>query len=315
MRTRNIGGQPFSVVGLGGYELGADASWSGARDVIAAAIAEGIDWIDTAEEYHDRENEKVIAAALGDVGGHMKISSKVSPAPGGSGFAPDQILRACAASLERLGVDRLDLYFLHHPDNGEVPIEETWAAMRQLVDDGRIARAGLSNFDRVQVERCLTVGPVDVLQEGLSPIDHLETRDLARWCKEQQIAVVTYEPIANGMLAGAIRRPEDLERVVGEDYQEWGFWKRLFSPGRFERAEAVRDGMQEVAVGIGCSLPQLALAWNIHQDGVTATLAGTTNPEHVRTNAAAADIELTKDQLARLDALIPLGPTFAPPAG
>jgi aryl-alcohol dehydrogenase-like predicted oxidoreductase len=184
--------------------------------------------------------------------------------------------------------------------------------MRQLVEDGAIARAGLSNFDRSQIERCLAVGPVDVIQEGLSPIDHLETRDLARWCKQQGIGVVTYEPIANGMLAGAIHRSEDLSRVVGDDYREWGFWKRLFSPGRFERSEAVRDGMQEVANEIGCSLPQLALAWNIHQDGVMATLAGTTNPEHARTNAAAADVELTDEQLAQLDALIPLGPTFAP---
>lgn len=226
MRKREIGGEPFSVMGLGGYELGADPDWTGARDLIAAAIAEGVDWTDTAEAYHDRANELVIAAALGDVGGRMKISSKVSPAPGGSGLAPEQIVSACAACRERLGVDRLDIYLLHHPDQGEVPVEESWAAIRELVDDGAIARAGLSNFGRSEIERCLTVGPVDVIQEGLSPIDHLETRDLARWCKEQGIAVVTYEPIANGMLAGAIHRPEDLERVVGDDYQVWGFWKR-----------------------------------------------------------------------------------------
>ena len=121
---------------------------------------------------------------------------------------------------------------------------------------------------------------------------------------------MTYEPLGSGMLAGAIERPEDFVRAVGDDYAEWPFWQRLFAPGKFERSEAVRDGMQAVADRIGCSLPQLALAWNIHQEGVSATLAGTRNPVHARTNAEAADVVLTRDQIDELDALIPLGPTF-----
>jgi aryl-alcohol dehydrogenase-like predicted oxidoreductase len=310
VRTRPIGGEAFSVVGLGGYELGSDPGWAGAREVIAASIEAGVDWIDTAEEYHERQNELVVAAALRDVGGHMKISSKVSPAPDGSGFEPEQIAAACAASRERLGVDRIDLYFLHYPPGDDSGLEESWAAIRRLVDDDAVARVGLSNFDRSQVERCQRVGPVDALQEGLSPIDHLETRELARWCREQGIAVVTYEPLANGMLAGAIHRPEDLARVVSDDYTEWGFFKRLFAPGRFERSEAVRDGMQDVADRIGCSLPELALAWNLHQDGVTATLAGTTSAAHARSNAAAGAVSLSVMDLEELEALIPLGPTF-----
>jgi aryl-alcohol dehydrogenase-like predicted oxidoreductase len=112
------------------------------------------------------------------------------------------------------------------------------------------------------------------------------------------------------MLAGAIREPEDIARVVGEDYMEWGFWKRLFSPGRFERSQIVVDGMRAIAGGIGCTLAQLALAWNLRQPGVTATLAGSRNPVHVRENAQAGAIELTDAQLAELEALIPLGPTF-----
>jgi len=306
--TRTIGSDRFTVVGLGGYELESDPSWSGARDVLTAAIEAGIDWVDTSEAYFDEMNERTIGSAMRDVGAPIKVSSKV--APHASGFKAEQIRNACVGSLERLGLDRLDMYLLHYPDETGVPLEETWTAMRQLVDDGLVGLAGLSNFDQAQIERCQTVGPVDVIQEGMSPIDHLGTLELARWCSRQGIGVVTYEPLGNGMLAGSIERPEDFVRVVGDDYEEWPFWQRLFAPGKFERSVVVRDGMQAVAERIGCSLPQLALAWNIQQEGVSATLAGTRNPAHARTNAEAADVVLTRDQIDELDALIPLGPTF-----
>jgi myo-inositol catabolism protein IolS len=308
MRSTKIGSERFSAIGLGGYELEDDPDWPGARDVLTVAIESGIGWIDTAEAYFDKGNERTIAAALRDVRAPIRISSKVGPAPTCTGFKADQIRRACEGSLERLGVDRLDMYLLHWPDETGVPLEETWTAMRGLVEDGLVTLVGLSNFDQEQVELCRSIGPIDVLQDGLSPIDHLETRELARWCAKQGIGVVTYEPLANGMLAGAINTPEDFARVV-PDYQEWPFWQRLFSPGKFERSAAVRDAMQASAGQIGCSLAQLALAWNLHQEGVNATLAGSRNPAHVRDNAEAADVVLTRDQLIELDELIPLGPT------
>ena len=199
-----------------------------------------------------------------DVGAPVKISSKV--APDASGFRAEQVRTACTGSLKRLGIDRLDMYLLHYPDKSGVPLEETWTAMRQLVDDGLTGLAGLSNFD-AGTDRAVSIDrPVDVIQEGLSPIDHLETLDLARWCRKQEIGVVTYEPLGGGMLAGGIERPEDFGQVL-DDYAEWEFWKRLFAPGRFERSVVVRDGMRAVAERIGCSLPQLAIAWNIQQEG------------------------------------------------
>ncbi len=310
MRSVEIGGEWFSVVGLGGYEFEDDPNWPGARDVLLASIEAGVDWIDTAEEYFDRKNETVIAAALRDVGQPMKLSSKVAPLPDGTGFEPKQIREACEASLERLGVDRLDMYLMHYPGETTDGLEDSWGAMRALVNDGLTRLVGLSNFERPDVERCLAVGPVDVLQEGLSLIDHLETLDLASWCETQNIGVVTYEPLGNGMLAGAITSPEDFARVV-PDHTEWPFWKRLFSPGRFERSEAVVDGMRSIAERVGCSLPQIALAWNLQQTGVSTTLAGTRSPAHARSNAEAADVVLSPDDLADLDALIPLGPTRA----
>jgi aryl-alcohol dehydrogenase-like predicted oxidoreductase len=310
MRSVEIGGELFSVVGLGGFEFEDDPDWRGARDVLLTAIETGVDWIDTAEQYFDRKNEPVIAAALRDVGQPMKLSSKVAPLPDGTGFEPKQIREACEGSIERLGVDRLDMYLMHYPGETTDGLEESWGAMRALVDDGLTRLVGLSNFERPEIERCLAVGPVDVLQEGLSLIDHLETLALARWCETHGIGVVTYEPLGNGMLAGAIASPDDFARVL-PDYAEWGFWKRLFSPGRYERSEAVVDGMRSVAERVGCSLAQIALAWNLQQTGVSATLAGTRSPAHARSNAEAADVVLSPEDLADLDALIRLGPTQA----
>jgi len=310
MRSVEIGGEWFSVVGLGGFEFEDDPGWRGARDVLLAAIGMGVDWIDTAEEYYDRKNETVVAAALRDVGQPMKISSKVAPLPDGTGFEPKQIREACEASLERLGIDRLDMYLMHYPGESNDGLEDSWGAMRELVDDGLTRLVGLSNFERPEIERCLTVGPVDVLQEGLSLIDHLETLELARWAQTKHIGVVTYEPLGSGMLTGAITSPDDFGKDL-PDYKEWPFWQRLYSPGRFERSEAVVGGMREIAERTGCPIAQLALAWNLQQTGVSATLAGTRSAAHARSNAEAADVVLGPETLADLDALIPLGPTRA----
>jgi aryl-alcohol dehydrogenase-like predicted oxidoreductase len=311
MRTGAVGEVRRSAVGLGGFEFEDDPGWTGAREVLTAALEAGIDWIDTSEVYFDGANERTIGAALHDLGSPIAISSKVGPAPRGTGFAAAEIRRACEQSLGRLGVDRLDQYLLHWPDETGVPLEESWGSMRSLVDDGLVRAVGLSNFDQEQIERCRGIGSVDLIQDGLSPIDHLDARELFRWACERGIGVVTYEPLANGMLAGAIHAPEDFARVVGDDYEDWPFWQRLFSPGRFERSVAVADGVRVIADRLGCSMPQLALAWNLHQEGVIATLAGSRNPVHVRENAEAASIELAPDQLAELDALISFGPTFA----
>lgn len=311
VETGTIGSLHLSRIGLGGYEFEDDPGWPGARDVLQGATEAGINWLDTSEAYFAGKNEETIGAALRDLGGQMMISTKVAPAPRGTGFEPEQIRLACTNSLERLGVDRLDMYLLHFPDDTGVALEDTWAAMRTLVDQGLVRLVGLSNFDRDQIERCLAVGLVDLIQDGLCPIDHLENRDLFRWCDERGIGVVTYEPLGNGMLAGAIHAPEDFVRVVGDAYEEWPFWQRLFSPGKFVRSQAVADGMRAVADRLGFTLAQVALAWNVHQEGVTGTLAGSRNPTHVRENAGAASILFTEGQMAELDALIPLGPTFA----
>jgi myo-inositol catabolism protein IolS len=313
--TGRIGsdGLELSVIGLGGFELGDEPGAGRVGPVLEAALDAGIDWVDTSEVYSDRANERVVGAAIASTGarGRTRIATKVAPEQSGTGFGAEQIRAACLGSIGRLGIDRIDLYFLHWPDDTGVPLEETWTAMRSLVDDGLVRAAGLSNFDREQIERCAAIGPVDAVQDGLSLIDYLEHRELFRWCRERGIAAVTFEPLANGMLTGAVTSPEQFRRVVGDDYAEWPFWQRLFAVGKFERSKTVADGMRAIAGDVGCTLAQLALAWNIHQEGVSATLAGSTNPNHVRDNAEASSIVLADEQLAELDHLVAQGPTFS----
>ena len=160
MRSVEIGGESFSVVGLGGFEFEDDPDWPGAREVLLAAIEAGIDWIYTAEQYSDRKNEIVIAAALRDVGQPMKLSSKIAPLPDGTGFEPKQIREACEGSLERLGVDRLNMYLMHYPGESNDGLEESWGAMRALVDDGLTRLVGLSNFERPEEEELEHLPPL-----------------------------------------------------------------------------------------------------------------------------------------------------------
>ena len=300
-RALGASGVRVSGLGLGGYWLG-DSDPDTALAVVEASAAAGVDWVDTAEGYFDGANETNLAPAL-RAAPSMQVSSKVSPwrsTPTAAG-----VREACVASLRRLGRDVLDVYFVHAPV-AEVPLEETWGAMSGLVSEGLVRAIGLSNFSFDDVCRAHQMRPVDVVQDGLSMIDNLSARGHFAACAELNIAGVVYEPLANGLLTGAITAESDLS-----SQREWpAIFERLFAPGRFERSLEVAGRLRELAAAWGYGLPQLAIAWCAHQVGVTSVLAGTADVGHARTNAAAAAISLTTQQLADLDALIPLGPAF-----
>ncbi len=312
MRTRHVGasGVELSEIGLGGYELGHQADQvERARAAIEAAFETGVNWIDTAEAYHDTAHETLIGEALRGIGQRPLISSKRSPE--GDGFTAAGIHAGCRESLRRLAVDHLDLYFLHWPDEPDgATLDETWDAMAELVDQGLARSIGLSNFTLEQIDACHAARPVDAVQDGLSMIDHLHNRELFQACDERAIAVVVYEPLASGLLTGAIRDIDDLQRTW-DDLEQWSFYHRLCAPGRWERAEAVISALAEMSTRTGTSISKLAIAWVLVQDGVTSAICGTGNPDHVRENAAAAEVELSPGMLAELEALVPLGPAFA----
>jgi aryl-alcohol dehydrogenase-like predicted oxidoreductase len=314
---RPLGHTEVSVsrIGLGGFEFGPEPGEEPDVDravrVIETSIDAGINWLDTSENYLDTGNESLIGAARRKVRGDIAIASKVAPraavSGGGSGFRPEQVHAACTASLRRLGVDVIDIYFLHWPDDTGVPLEDTWGAMAELVDSGLVRAIGMSNYAFADIERCHRQRDVDVVQTGLSLIDHLEDRDLIARCGEFGIGVVVYEPLASGILTG--KTLEQVRAIWTGAWLETDFYKRLLSPGNAERSFAVADGLRPIARRCGVTVAQVAIAWVLAQAGVTAAIAGSRSGRHMDENAGAADINLT-DVIAELDALVPLGPSF-----
>jgi aryl-alcohol dehydrogenase-like predicted oxidoreductase len=313
MRTRRLGtqGPELSVIGYGAWEAGG-TSW-GANEsdqavitAMRAALDAGITWIDTAEVYGDGVSESLVGRAIEKRRDDVIVASKVGPRPEGSGHRPDEVRAACEASLGRLGTDRIDLYQLHWPDETGVPTEETWGAMAELVEAGKVRWIGVSNFDRTLIERCEVIRHVDSLQPEFSMLRR-DGAELIAWCGSNGTGVVSYGPLAFGLLTGAITtetafvdgdwRGSDEESDDPDEVD-------LFDPDVLPRVVDLVDRLRPTAEGLGVTLPQLALAWNVHQPGVTSAIAGSRNPDHVRSNALAGDLLLDEAVRAELDALL-----------
>jgi aryl-alcohol dehydrogenase-like predicted oxidoreductase len=319
MRSKKLGseGPEISVVGYGAWEAGGDA-WGPNEsdqvviDAIRAGIDAGITWIDTAEAYGDGDSEELVGRAIEGRRDEVVIATKVAPKPDGTGFRPDEVRRACQGSLRRLGIDVIDLYQCHWPDEN-VPVEDTWGALAALQDQGLVRHIGVSNFSQAEIERCEAIRHVDSLQPPFSMLD-LRERDLIRWCGERGVGVVAYGPLAYGLLTGAITMDTEFDESdwrSGKRYQS-GNYRRMFSPGKREHSLAVVDRLQLIADRLGITVGQLALAWVVHQPGVTAAIGGSRKPDHVRENAGAGDVELDRATLDEIDReAIPLGPSFA----
>lgn len=314
MENRSVGtsGVVISRIGLGGYELGPEPDETPDVDqavrVLESAISCGVNWLDTSENYLATRNEALIGPALARIDEGFLVASKAAPGAGvtggGSGFRRSQVLSACRDSLGRLGRDHIDLYFLHWPDES-VPLEETWGAMAELADEGLVRAIGLSNYDMEDVERCHAQRPVDAVQVGLSLIDYLEDRSYIQRCGELGIAATIYEPIAGGILTG--KTLEEARAAWTGPWRETAWYKRMLGPGGGEKNFVVADGLRPIAEALGATVAQVAIAWVLHQPGVTAAIAGSRSDGHMAENAAAATIDLS-EALAEIEHLIELGP-------
>jgi aryl-alcohol dehydrogenase-like predicted oxidoreductase len=320
MEQRRVGGSDLSlsVVGLGGAWLGHNpgdaAEAAAATGVIRASLDAGTTWLDTSENYYDTGNEALIGHALRQVPVEFHVCTKVAPGAaisgGGSGFRPEQIAAACRGSLRRLGRDHIDLYLLHWPDDTGVPLEDTWGAMSELVPEGLCRAIGMSNYDIAEVERCHGQRPVDAIQTGLSLLDYLDDRPMIARCGELGISVTIYEPVCNGILTD-MPFEQVRQRWIGTPWEDTSMFRRLLSAESGRHSEKVVDGVRRVAAGLGATVAQVAIAWVLRQPGVSAAIVGSSKAEHMRQNADAASVLLSDDDLATLEALIPLGPAYA----
>jgi len=305
MEVRKLGreGPEISVVGYGAWEAGGtDWGPNPSDDEVIAAIRTALDagmtWIDTAEVYGDGRSEELVGRAVEGRRDEVLLLTKVAPEPEGSGLRPEQVRRAIRGSLRRLGVDHVDLYQVHWRDD-RIPVEETWGAMAELVEEGLARHVGVSNFDRGLVERCLRIRHVDSVQNQLSLIRPADRDELLPWLAERGIGYLAYAPLGYGILTGSIG--------PGAAFPP-GDWRARregpFAPGAFERNLELVERLRPVAARLGLPLAVLALRWVVEQPGVTAAIAGSRNPEHVRTNARAGGVRLDPEALRAIEAAL-----------
>lgn len=310
-RTLGSGGLEVSAQGLGCMgmsEFYGTADEDEAVATIQRALELGVSFLDTADMYGPFTNEKLVGRAIAGRRDEVVLATKFgNERSEDGGFLgingkPEYVHDACDASLRRLGVDHIDLYYQHRVDK-TVPIEETVGAMKELVEQGKVRHLGLSEASPDTIRRAHAVHPIAALQTEYS----LWTRDpedaVLPTVRELGIGFVAYSPLGRGFLSGAITGPDDLAdddfRRHNPRFQRENFGKNL------ELVDRVREIAEEKDVTPG----QLALAWLLHQSEDIVPIPGTKRRAYLEENAAADAIELTEEDLARIDKAAPAGAT------
>jgi aryl-alcohol dehydrogenase-like predicted oxidoreductase len=310
MKTRKLGSQgpEISVVGFGSWEAGGsgwgeDVPEDRTIEAIRTGIGSGMTWVDTAEIYGGGRSEEIVGRAVKGYDDTL-IFTKLAPKGSGSGYDSAGVRRGAEGSLRRLGRDVIDLYQLHWPDRS-VDISETWNAMAELVEDGLVRFIGVSNFSQSLIEKCEAIRHVDSLQPEFSMLHRDGREDLLPFCERNGTGVIAYGPLAFGILTGRF------DANTKFDESDWrggghgvGYYDELFAPGRFDKQLEIVDRLRPIADRAGVSLSQLAIAWVIHQEGVTGAIVGSRSPDHVRDNAGAGDIDLDDKTLEEIEEIL-----------
>jgi aryl-alcohol dehydrogenase-like predicted oxidoreductase len=315
MKTRTLGTLPVSAQGLGCMgmsEFYGTGDQAEAERTIHRALDLGVTFLDTADMYGPFTNERLVGQAIAGRRDEVVLATKFGNERGVDGSyrgvngRPEYVRAACDASLQRLGVDVIDLYYQHRVDT-KVPIEDTWGALRELVESGKVRHAGISEAAPETIRRAHAVQPVTAVQTEYS----LWTRDpeedgVLATCAELGVGFVAYSPIGRGFLSGQIRSVDDL---APDDFRRHN---PRFQDAAFEQNLRLVDRVREIADGKGATASQLALAWVMAQSDVPGNPAivpipGTKRVSYLEENASAADIELTAEDLRRLDEAAPVG--------
>ena len=310
MRTQRLGssGPEVSVIGYGSWEAGggiwgANPPEDQLIDAIRSGLDAGINWIDTAEIYGKGKSETIVGLAA-EGRDDVMIFTKVAPRGAGTGFEPDRVRVAAESSLKRLGRDTIDLFQLHWPDDS-VEVEDTWEAMAALKAEGIVRYIGVSNFDRSLIERCEKIEHVDSLQPQFSMLHRDGRDDLFPFCRANGTGIICYGPLAYGLLTGVIDRDTKFE---DDDWRSGGtgigYYRELFAPGVIDKNLEIVEGLRPIADRLGITPAQLALAWVVHQDGVTGAIAGSRSTKHVVENGEAGDVQLEQKDLDEIESLL-----------
>jgi aryl-alcohol dehydrogenase-like predicted oxidoreductase len=309
MRHITLGTLDVGRIGLG--TMGMSTAYTGAGEddeasirTIHRALELGVTLVDTAEIYGPYRNEELVGRAIVDRRDQVVLATKfglVSHAGGGPGTldsSPANVRTALEGSLRRLGVDHVDLYYQHRVDP-KVPIEDTVGALADLVADGKVRHIGLSEAGPDTIRRAHAVHPVTALQTEYS----LWTRDPEARAlpvlRELGIGLVAYSPLGRGMLTGTVHSTDDL---ADSDFRRSN---PRFAEQNFEHNLASAEEVRSIAEEVGCTSAQVSLAWLLTRDDHLAPIPGTKRVSRLEENVTADDIDLTADQLSRLDAITP----------
>jgi len=300
-------GPRISRLGVGGWQASGPGPWGSGQgsdddEAVAAlrrAVESGVTWVDTAASYGLGHSEQIVAQALRPwrIGEDVLVFTKC-----GHPWDPPDRIRTdlgaasirleCEGSLRRLGVERIDVYQFHHPDP-TTPIEESWSTMSELIDEGKVRWAGVSNFDVDLLDRCEAIRHVDCLQPELNLLRRDALLDVIPWCRDHGTGVVVYSPLATGALGGSYRRAH-FDAFPPDDWRH----------GRSGPILGLVERLRPLASSAGISVAALAVAWTLSKEGVTAAICGARYPQQVDGWITAADVDTPSESLTRVGSIL-----------
>ncbi|HET7555698.1 MAG TPA: aldo/keto reductase [Gaiellaceae bacterium] len=310
MQTRRLGESlEVSALGLGCMgmsEFYGTADEDEAVRTIQRALELGVTFLDTADMYGPFANEQLVGRAIAGRRDQVVVATKFGNVRGADGSRRgirgdrEYVLQACDGSLQRLGVDHIDLYYQHRVDP-DTPIEETVGAMAELVQAGKVRHLGLSEAAPETIRRAHATHPIAALQTEYSLWSRDPEAEILPTVRELAIGFVAYSPLGRGFLSGRFRSPDDIPE---------GDFRRhhpRFQGENFQRNLELVERVQELAAEKAITPGQLALAWVLAQGGDVVPIPGTTRVGHLEENAASLQVELTADDLAELESVFPSG--------
>src|SRR3954452_6028148 len=311
MDNRKLGqqGLEVSVQGLGCMgmsEFYGDADEGEAVHTIHRALELGVNFLDRADMYGRYTNEKLVGRAIAARRDDVVLATKFGNSRGENGEFlgvrgdPDYVRQACDASLARLGVDHIDLYYQHRVDK-KVPIEETVRAMKELVDAGKVRYLGLSEASAETIRRAHAVHPITALQTEYSLWSRDPEASILPTVRELGIGFVAYSPLGRGFLSGRFRSPSDFPE---DDFRRH---HPRFQGENFERNIELVRRVEEMAAEKGVTAGQLSLAWVLHRGKDIVPIPGTKRVRYLEENVAAAYVSLSEEDMARLEEIAPAG--------
>jgi len=291
------------AIGGGGWEFG----WGPQQDeesiaAIHRAVDLGINWIDTAAAYGFGRSEQVVGRALDGLAERPFVFTKCSLLDDGTGrvrhsLNRDSVLREAEASLQRLGIEAIDLYQIHWPVP-EQDIEEGWSALAELKEQGLVRHIGVSNFDADQLRQIGSIAPVETLQPPYSLVDRAVEEEILPFAEREGIGVIVYSPMGSGLLTGAMTR-ERIEQMPADD---WRACDPRFTEPQLSEHLALAARLRTVADRHAVAPGAVAVAWALRHPAVDGAITGFRRPSQVDPIVAAADLELTDEDVSEIEA-------------